>query len=151
MFISFSHRIHYPLIYSHSIIFFLCFIFFFFFLYSFFFCFFFFFSSRRRHTRLVSDWSSDVCSSDLASDNPRTSSTLSMRNVSLQLGMTRESESASVASRDVRYFFSNLLWHSYGVEGYVRSLSDAASVLCKGCTSVERVSDLESELSLECT
>src|SRR5438046_6285564 len=28
---------------------------------------FFFFSSRRRHTRLVSDWSSDVCSSDLNS------------------------------------------------------------------------------------
>src|SRR5258706_12176839 len=26
---------------------------------------FFFFSSRRRHTILVSDWSSDVCSSDL--------------------------------------------------------------------------------------
>src|SRR5262249_57035899 len=25
------------------------------------------FSSRRRHTRLVSDWSSDVCSSDLKS------------------------------------------------------------------------------------
>src|SRR5262249_59299000 len=25
----------------------------------------FFFSSRSRHTRLVSDWSSDVCSSDL--------------------------------------------------------------------------------------
>src|SRR5258706_5569885 len=25
----------------------------------------FFISSRRRHTRLVSDWSSDVCSSDL--------------------------------------------------------------------------------------
>ena len=24
-----------------------------------------FFTSRRRHTRLVSDWSSDVCSSDL--------------------------------------------------------------------------------------
>src|SRR5437016_10113069 len=29
---------------------------------------FFFFSSRRRHTRLVSDWSSDVCSSDLTGD-----------------------------------------------------------------------------------
>src|SRR5262249_56593784 len=28
----------------------------------------FFFSSRRRHTRLVSDWSSDVCSSDLQHD-----------------------------------------------------------------------------------
>src|SRR5205814_5363811 len=26
----------------------------------------FFFSSRRRHTRCLSDWSSDVCSSDLA-------------------------------------------------------------------------------------
>ena len=40
--------------------------FFSFFLFFFFlFCFVFFFSSRRRHTRLVRDWSSDVCSSDL--------------------------------------------------------------------------------------
>src|SRR5690606_40672558 len=30
------------------------------------FVFFFFFSSRRRHTRFSRDWSSDVCSSDLA-------------------------------------------------------------------------------------
>src|SRR5256884_436963 len=30
----------------------------------------FFFSSRRRHTRCSRDWSSDVCSSDLASGNP---------------------------------------------------------------------------------
>src|SRR5437879_8458021 len=30
-----------------------------------FFCIFFFFSSRRRHTRYIGDWSSDVCSSDL--------------------------------------------------------------------------------------
>src|SRR5437764_12836369 len=29
------------------------------------FVFFFFFSSRRRHTRYIGDWSSDVCSSDL--------------------------------------------------------------------------------------
>src|SRR5690606_40780494 len=29
-------------------------------------CVFFFFSSRRRHTRFSRDWSSDVCSSDLA-------------------------------------------------------------------------------------
>src|SRR5262245_62254572 len=28
-------------------------------------CIIFFFSSRRRHTRCLSDWSSDVCSSDL--------------------------------------------------------------------------------------
>src|SRR5205814_7231737 len=26
--------------------------------------------SRRRHTRCLSDWSSDVCSSDLTSPNP---------------------------------------------------------------------------------
>src|SRR5260221_2967461 len=30
----------------------------------------FFFSSRRRHTRSLCDWSSDVCSSDLYKDNP---------------------------------------------------------------------------------
>src|SRR5256885_11881132 len=29
-----------------------------------------FFSSRRRHTRLQGDWSSDVCSSDLAARLP---------------------------------------------------------------------------------
>src|SRR5215204_267109 len=33
------------------------------------FCFFF-FSSRRRHTRSLCDWSSDVCSSDLTSSKP---------------------------------------------------------------------------------
>src|SRR5579875_2469568 len=33
--------------------------------------FFFFFSSRRRHTRSLCDWSSDVCSSDLVPDDPR--------------------------------------------------------------------------------
>src|SRR5437762_9241277 len=30
----------------------------------------FFFSSRRRHTRYIGDWSSDVCSSDLAVEPP---------------------------------------------------------------------------------
>src|SRR5438034_2191398 len=33
----------------------------------------FFFSSRRRHTRSLCDWSSDVCSSDLNPANPVTS------------------------------------------------------------------------------
>src|SRR5690348_17895199 len=32
----------------------------------------FFFSSRRRHTRWTGDWSSDVCSSDLAAGTCRT-------------------------------------------------------------------------------
>src|SRR5262245_64983355 len=55
-----------------SFLFFDFFFFFFFFFLDFYcfllFFFFFFFSSRRRHTRCLSDWSSDVCSSDLAGD-----------------------------------------------------------------------------------
>src|SRR5438045_5776162 len=47
--------------------FFILFFSFLFFVFCFFF--FFFFSSRRRHTRCLSDWSSDVCSSDLTSLN----------------------------------------------------------------------------------
>src|SRR5438045_7276111 len=47
-----------------SYLLFVLFIFCCFFCFSFFF---FFFSSRRRHTRCLSDWSSDVCSSDLKS------------------------------------------------------------------------------------
>src|SRR5437660_9701331 len=39
---------------------------FFFIIFILYFFFFFFFSSRRRHTRWPRDWSSDVCSSDLA-------------------------------------------------------------------------------------
>src|SRR5438046_10404358 len=42
---------------------------------------FFFFSSRRRHTRLVSDWSSDVCSSDL----PRRAAVRGTTNPALRL------------------------------------------------------------------
>src|SRR5436190_21203712 len=43
---------------------------FFYFLYLVFFVFFF-FSSRRRHTRSLCDWSSDVCSSDLGDAQAR--------------------------------------------------------------------------------
>src|SRR5436305_774700 len=48
-------------------------------LYSYSCCFFlfFFFSSRRRHTRCGRDWSSDVCSSDLAATVPPGGKTLS--------------------------------------------------------------------------
>src|SRR5688572_8364887 len=61
----------------HQRQFFLYYIFFFvcFFFIMLFLCFFFFFSSRRRHTRFDCDWSSDVCSSDLAT-TVNTSSTL---------------------------------------------------------------------------
>src|SRR5438045_9518902 len=40
---------------------------------------FFFFSSRRRHTRCLSDWSSDVCSSDLTA-GPHRRSTANRKN-----------------------------------------------------------------------
>src|SRR6266480_605907 len=39
----------------------------------------FFFSSRRRHTRLTCDWSSDVCSSDLATLREQVGDTLGLR------------------------------------------------------------------------
>src|SRR5476649_2729886 len=48
----------------------LCFLLFFCFRGRCFICFFFFFSSRRRHTRSLCDWSSDVCSSDLPEHPP---------------------------------------------------------------------------------
>src|SRR5687768_17715881 len=52
---------------DHILFFYFFFFFFiFFFVFFLFFFFFFFFSSRRRHTRCSRDWSSDVCSSDLA-------------------------------------------------------------------------------------
>src|SRR5437016_6847168 len=53
-------------LFTHFILIFCMFVFFYIFVVVIFRCYiFFFFSSRRRHTRLVSDWSSDVCSSDL--------------------------------------------------------------------------------------
>src|SRR5436189_796756 len=48
-----------------ELVFLLCILFLFLFVLLVFFFFFFFFSSRRRHTRYIGDWSSDVCSSDL--------------------------------------------------------------------------------------
>src|SRR5437764_10510213 len=78
-FLSFSYPFH--LVFPSVFLFF----FFIFFLFLFF-CFFF-FSSRRRHTRYIGDWSSDVCSSDLAfalaftSAPPLTNSHLSLQSV----------------------------------------------------------------------
>src|SRR5437867_4939098 len=45
--------------------------------------FFFFFSSRRRHTRSYGDWSSDVCSSDLATAAAGTNTSVSPTNYSI--------------------------------------------------------------------
>src|SRR5438045_5338222 len=44
----------------------------------------FFFSSRRRHTRCLSDWSSDVCSSDLGEDRVRAGRRLAVMGARLE-------------------------------------------------------------------
>src|SRR5205814_5220145 len=61
----------------------------------FFFFFFFFFSSRRRHTRCLSDWSSDVCSSDLSISIQRNERAWSARAASLSTSWTHPSRLAS--------------------------------------------------------
>src|SRR5262245_64626197 len=56
---------------------------------------FFFFSSRRRHTRCLSDWSSDVCSSDLTTcrDRQRHPPQVHMRDLSREPSAVRLHES----------------------------------------------------------
>src|SRR5215469_13327406 len=56
--------------------------------------FFFFFSSRRRHTRSLRDWSSDVCSSDLAA--------LSAGDIWRSLRRGRKTVEVSASTRQVR-------------------------------------------------
>src|SRR5262249_56874238 len=50
----------------------------------------FFFSSRRRHTRLVSDWSSDVCSSDLALARRRVADRAALHDLDAGVGVRPE-------------------------------------------------------------
>src|SRR5438876_5549165 len=61
--------------------------------------FFFFFSSRRRHTRWTGDWSSDVCSSDLAIDRqPRDARAFA------RLAKARRADSAAAPHPRLRRF-----------------------------------------------
>src|SRR5690606_40675311 len=76
------------------------------------FCCFFFFSSRRRHTRFSRDWSSDVCSSDLASVRATTGS-------ARQLGDLACVEVAPV--RVLRWWGSGLGATIVGATGRARS------------------------------
>src|SRR5262245_15840377 len=58
----------------------------------------FFFSSRRRHTRCLSDWSSDVCSSDLALAVDETN------NPTCRLGAARAEARCGKRCREHEYF-----------------------------------------------
>src|SRR3712207_3885382 len=59
-------------------------------------CLFFFFSSRRRHTRYWRDWSSDVCSSDLAAPRRFFATT----GISVRKDGTNESEDLSLSAKN---------------------------------------------------
>src|SRR6202020_566865 len=71
----------------------------------------FFFSSRRRHTRCLSDWSSDVCSSDLTGSSHATRGSLIMavaEPVSPSAGPPGDG-SAAAAKREIKIVLPGLL------------------------------------------
>src|SRR5690606_40779854 len=73
----------------------------------------FFFSSRRRHTRFSRDWSSDVCSSDLASFRPAINNELSLGS-SLARWTTVYATNGTINTSD-RNLKTNILPISYGL------------------------------------
>src|SRR5882757_11052686 len=92
------------------------FFFFFFFCYNYVFFLFFFFSSRRRHTRYWRDWSSDVCSSDLAPDDTKTltswSALCEARGDLVRAGELLDRAEAASSAPEVALQRSNLLARS---------------------------------------
>src|SRR5437762_4128062 len=69
-------------------------------------CLLFFFSSRRRHTRYIGDWSSDVCSSDLIDRGPgcrmfENLGNMRFRDVTAELGLDFHGWGMGVAVGDV--------------------------------------------------
>src|SRR5690348_17954818 len=63
--------------------------------------FYFFFSSRRRHTRWTGDWSSDVCSSDLAISDKE--SFLTARELLNKEGILGGSSTGTLLAAALRY------------------------------------------------
>src|ERR1039458_5515039 len=63
-----------------------------------------FFSSRRRHTRCLSDWSSDVCSSDLGTPYPHLlwpDNTMEIVEAGTELASNEETEGVGRATNKV--------------------------------------------------
>src|SRR2546422_2037397 len=92
--------------------------------------FFFFFSSRRRHTRCSRDWSSDVCSSDLAA---------------VGLGGFRSASSFSFLIRAVSSRRFSRGFSSFTMVPRVQAIS-----ACLAARSEEHTSELQSRLHLVC-
>src|SRR5215204_3473982 len=79
-------------------------------------CFFFFFSSRRRHTRSLCDWSSDVCSSDLA--GPITDEALALepppKVIWMQLSVRNDAAAERAEAKGVRVVMNRCPKIEYG-------------------------------------
>src|SRR2546422_1701636 len=116
--------------------------------------FFFFFSSRRRHTRCSRDWSSDVCSSDLAGRRAF---------VAHGDGFTEQHWSAKVMHRVTRYpitiwSFRHLhpdigFWIAAKLSGKLADTTKDPAVLDRAAEaqrSEEHTSELQSRLHLVC-
>src|SRR2546427_9354196 len=107
---------------------------------------FFFFSSRRRHTRFDCDWSSDVCSSDLASDI----ATRGGDAISAVVGTMRSIQDAServvsiIEVIDGIAFQTNILALNAAVE------AARAGEQGRGFRSEEHTSELQSQSNLVC-
>src|SRR5262249_56648915 len=88
----------------------------------------FFFSSRRRHTRLVSDWSSDVCSSDL--DPAAGTGTCSGMGDAVAVGGHQHSAVSVFAEFD-RGSDGDLRTEIVSLEGYERRSAEIGRASCR--------------------
>src|SRR5204863_886471 len=90
---------------------------------------FFFFSSRRRHTRSLRDWSSDVCSSDLTKEKEEPSPAFQfiLGNAYYAAGDNAKTE-ASYRSAVERYPTFLRAWNNLGVLYYTTERSEERRV-----------------------
>src|SRR5438093_4513268 len=93
----------------------------------------FFFSSRRRHTRLVSDWSSDVCSSDLRS-KPRPFDVLVVMN---QSRLARRQRYAVDIVHDLTDLGVRIFHYQTGLERKMETATDRFMVSVDGFSRSE--------------
>src|SRR2546430_8823914 len=94
----------------------------------------FFFSSRRRHTRFDCDWSSDVCSSDLATRATTCSAA--------HAGSTRRSPWATCSRRRSRdAAFSAICGTTWRSEEHTSELQSQSNLVCR--LLLEKKKDIE--------
>src|SRR5207249_7457507 len=100
-------------------------------------------SSRRRHTRSKRDWSSDVCSSDLAAGSPGGKGRKEAASVSSNAISRRPKESVPASASKIRSVASAFPPHS---TSNPNSRAHATSPI----RSEEHTSELQSRFDLVC-